>query len=79
MKLQAPIAIVASATQALAVCTKWEAQRGTRRDILNHDLHLVERLECPAGGDPCRLPGPKEYHITVRPYIQFSADTLHGG
>ncbi|KAK8045941.1 hypothetical protein PG996_014005 [Apiospora saccharicola] len=48
--------------------------------VVADDTHVVERLECPAeGGKPCRLPGPKEYHITVRPYIAFSATTVHGG
>ncbi|KAK7911496.1 hypothetical protein PG985_013977 [Apiospora marii] len=82
MKLQVPIAIVASATQALAVCTKWEAKRHTLTnayDILSDDPHAVERIECPAGGEPCRIPGPKEYNITVRPYIELTSGTVHGG
>ncbi|KAK8137148.1 hypothetical protein PG984_005088 [Apiospora sp. TS-2023a] len=85
MKLQTPIVVVASATQALAVCSKWEGEKYSSsdpRDMLNDDTHIVERLECPGpveGGKPCRLPGPKEYHITVRPYIALAATTVHGG
>ncbi|KAK8062717.1 hypothetical protein PG997_014814 [Apiospora hydei] len=42
-------------------------------------MHVVERLECPAGHGKCRLPAASEYQVTARPFITFGGNVVHGG
>ncbi|KAK8054530.1 hypothetical protein PG994_009597 [Apiospora phragmitis] len=82
MRLQVPVAIVASATQALAVCTEWEHSRNyenSQAEIPTDNQLEIEHLECPARKEDCRLAGPKEYNVTAHPFIELVGARVHGG